>query len=161
MLKKFLRIVSTSLYSVLTVFSVSVMRSRQSFSSFSGVPSSFSFFPYRWIFSQLSLTLFRPNVAEEPFRKWPSLDSSSRSLASLVARQQWLVMHARRCHLNRGCRRERRRKRRRNMLATAMVAAGAAGHSECACVCARARAQGGRGEWGPWRCRRMGGTHRA
>lgn len=59
------------------------MRDRHSSSSVWGVPSMFSFLPYRWIFSQLSLTLVRPSVADEPFRKWPSRYSSSRFLDSL------------------------------------------------------------------------------
>ena len=39
--------------------------------------------PKCWIFSHESLTLVRPRVAEEPFKKWPRDDRVARSFASL------------------------------------------------------------------------------
>ena len=63
---------------------VFLIRSRQrSLSGTSLVPDSSLWAPKCWIFSQASLTLVRPSVAEEPLRKWPRELSWLRSLFSL------------------------------------------------------------------------------
>jgi hypothetical protein len=53
-----------------------------------GEPSKFSFLPYRWIASHPSLILMSPSVADEPLRKWPREDNSSRSSSSLSELQK-------------------------------------------------------------------------
>lgn len=47
-----------------------------------------------WIFSQASLTFVRPRVADEPFKKWPSWERSSKSFAALYDErisQRWTL----------------------------------------------------------------------
>lgn len=86
-LKKVLRSFSRSAKSTLRVLMASVIFFRHLSSSDSSVPSTVCLWPYCWMIWQLSRTLLKPRVAEEPFRKWPRLDSSSSFLSSLGGRK--------------------------------------------------------------------------